>query len=210
MDGTANRCGAVDEKGEAIKGDYEAVDQILTFEKGTTEQFVIVKIMDDNEWEPDEDFYIELYDPESKKAFPEADCKTTVTIIDDDRPGTLAFECHGSYKHVHSDPECQIKILRLHACDGKISCKYRTFQLTRGRDTATDGEDYTHVEDILEFGDQEKEQIIRIPILPRKDGEENRHLSFGLEIFDPEPVAVKISKKNKCIIEIVADAEAKR
>jgi len=33
---------------------------------------------------------------------------------------------------------------------------------------------------------------------------------FGVQLFEAEPIAVKISKKDMCVVEIVNDAEAKK
>jgi hypothetical protein len=44
--------------------DYDAVDQILKF-NGQEQQFVEVNIHDDENWEPDEDFFVVLLDPKT-------------------------------------------------------------------------------------------------------------------------------------------------
>ena len=53
-----------------------------------------MEIKDDDIWEPDKDFYLELYDPndENKPVFPGDDTRTIVTIIDEDNPGIIGFE----------------------------------------------------------------------------------------------------------------------
>jgi hypothetical protein len=51
-----------------------------------------IGIMDDEDWEPDEDFYVELYDPGTGYKLKGKDTVCTVTIIDDDKPGTLSLE----------------------------------------------------------------------------------------------------------------------
>lgn len=49
--------------GDAIENeDYEPIDQKITFKSGQAEAEVFVKIIDDDGWEPDEDFFVELYD----------------------------------------------------------------------------------------------------------------------------------------------------
>lgn len=79
--------------GDAIDPkDYEAVDKVIQFKKGQEWADIQVKISDDDEWEPDQDFYIELYDPATGLRLSKKDTKTTVTIIDDDKPGMLSFE----------------------------------------------------------------------------------------------------------------------
>jgi len=42
--------------------DYEEVNEVLTFKKGDMQKHVSIKINDDDNWEPDEDFFVQLYD----------------------------------------------------------------------------------------------------------------------------------------------------
>lgn len=46
-----------------------------------------IEIIDDDSWEPDEDFYVQLYDPDTSEELEGQDTKTRITIIDDDKPG---------------------------------------------------------------------------------------------------------------------------
>ena len=58
-----------------------------------TKKTVEVEIVDDDGWEPDEDFFIYLYDlsdPDKKQLYGD-NTKTRVTILDDDKPGILQF-----------------------------------------------------------------------------------------------------------------------
>jgi hypothetical protein len=43
--------------------DYNAINVTLDFAQGDSYKEVEIKIIDDHGWEPDEDFYVELYDP---------------------------------------------------------------------------------------------------------------------------------------------------
>jgi len=53
----------VTQDAEAKAGeDYEKVDTILSFNDGEKFKFVEVVIKDDDDWEPDEDFYMQLYE----------------------------------------------------------------------------------------------------------------------------------------------------
>ena len=56
------RVRTVDDQAKAGE-DFEAMDRVLTFSKGEKSQDVEVKIFDDDAWEPDEDFFVELVDP---------------------------------------------------------------------------------------------------------------------------------------------------
>ena len=51
-----------------------------------------IEIIDDEGWEPDENFFIELYDPRTGRILLGNDTRTEVMIIDDARPGSISFE----------------------------------------------------------------------------------------------------------------------
>ena len=56
---TVDRVETID--GSANEGeDYQAVNEVLTFEPHETEKEIGVTIVDDNQWEPDEEFFIKL------------------------------------------------------------------------------------------------------------------------------------------------------
>ena len=67
--------------------DYEKVEETLEFKDGESTKFIEVKINDDDNWEPDEDFFVQLYDPNTREELEGQDTRTRVTIIDDDKPG---------------------------------------------------------------------------------------------------------------------------
>ena len=53
--------------------------------------FVEIKIIDDDNWEPDKDFFIQLFNEHSNEQLAGVDTRTRVTIIDDDKPGHIYF-----------------------------------------------------------------------------------------------------------------------
>lgn len=55
----------------------------------------------------------------------------------------------------------------------------------------------------------ESKKEITVPIL-QKEGEEERDEMFGIKLYDAWPAAVKVSKKDTLVIEIVTDAERKK
>lgn len=70
-----------------VNEDYVKVDEIITFEPGVSEKQVLVHIIDDNKWEPDEEFFLKL----SLVDKPEGDLVQLgrisimeITILDDD------------------------------------------------------------------------------------------------------------------------------
>jgi hypothetical protein len=50
-----------------------------------------VPIIDNNEWEPDLDFIVELYDIRTQKRLEGDDTQCRITILDEDFPGIIGF-----------------------------------------------------------------------------------------------------------------------
>lgn len=72
--------------------DFRKVDVVIKFKKGQEEAVIRVPIIDDDEYEPDKEFYCELYDQRSGFMLKGKDTRCTIIIIDDDKPGCLSFE----------------------------------------------------------------------------------------------------------------------
>lgn len=47
--------------------DYEAIDKVINFTEGKENEEVFISIVNDDSFEPDEDFLVELYDVETKQ-----------------------------------------------------------------------------------------------------------------------------------------------
>jgi hypothetical protein len=86
---------------------------------------VSVVIIDDDAWEPDEDFYVELYDFETKEVLKGSDTVCVITIIDDDKKGVLSLEATEIYSN-ETDEMVILKVLRNDGCNGTVKCKYET------------------------------------------------------------------------------------
>ena len=166
--------------------------------------------MDDDGWEPDEDFYVELYEKASGERLYGADAVTRVTILDDDKPGMLVFEEKKAIRHPANEDTCIVTINRIQGTDGEITVKYKTVTLGTENQQAKPGQDFQPVEGTLTFGHNVAMMTISIPIIAREDPDEERDEIFGLKLYGAEPSAVKISKKDTAVIEIVTDADQKR
>lgn len=92
-----------------------------------------MKIIDDDGWEPDEDFYVELYDAKTDARLMGEDTRTRVTILDDDKPGMLVFEEKKTIRHAADEQDCKVVVDRVQGTDGKITVKYRTVELGKGK-----------------------------------------------------------------------------
>jgi hypothetical protein len=87
---------------------------------------VVVRILDNEGWEPDENFFVELFDVETENRLIGEDTCTRVTILDDDQPGVIVFEDKMQLRHPANERECIVVVNRVQGCDGEISVKYRT------------------------------------------------------------------------------------
>ena len=119
----------------------------------------------------------------------------------------LAFEEKKVIKHPANEGECNVRIKRVNGSDGKISVKFKTIPLGSGTQQARAGIDFEQTSGELIFEHNETQKEISIKVLEREDPEEERDEIFGLKLYDAEPSAVKISKKDTAVIQIVTDTE---
>jgi hypothetical protein len=131
-------------------------DQVVEFSEA--DQFEVeIQIIDGQEAEPDEEFYIELYEIDTKERLAGLDTKTTVTIIDDDRPAVLCFKNKGMIQHLASDTHTRIPVQRLYSSEEKVTCQYKTFAINRENkdkknyNEAVPGVDYEETEGTIVF-----------------------------------------------------------
>ena len=83
-----------DVEGSAQVGkDYVFFDELIKMGPSEVEYRVQIPIIDNNEWEPDLDFFVELYDArtEKKVRLSGDDTRCKVTILDEDFPGIIGF-----------------------------------------------------------------------------------------------------------------------
>jgi len=68
------------------------MNELVTMKAVEQEREVGITIVDDENWEPDKDFYVRLCAADHGQVQLEGeDTETKVTIIDNDNPGTLGF-----------------------------------------------------------------------------------------------------------------------
>jgi hypothetical protein len=195
--------------------------------KNVTEIKIKIPIVDDAEWEPDLDFFVELFDPNqineqgNPAIFQGEDTKCKITILDEDFPGTLGFEIGEKTVNVTKDKEVEITILRHEGADGTISCSVHTEPMCNTdqgeiKNNAVEFEDYIPLHDKVTFGHGETSKTVRIGIISKEsnkkladdkvtandvhpddeDSEGDPDVLFRVMMDSPEPMGVKISKKN--------------
>jgi len=147
--------------------DYEHVEGTIEFAPGDSEGKVNITIIDDDAFECAEEFFIDLYDARTEVA----DCKAVlgphstaaICILDDDRPGFIAFKDETFTVHEGlQEKEVQVQVVRKGGCVGKVCVEYMTED-----DTAEAGRDYCPASGTLEFSNGQAAAEIPITILPR-------------------------------------------
>jgi hypothetical protein len=131
--------------------DFDSVDMVLDFKAGESSKMVKITIHDDDNWEPDKDFYVLLVDATSKAELEGQDVKTRVTIIDDDKPGQIAFKETETIKCNADATEVEIVIVRKNGSDGTVKVDYETVEIDKSDHTASPNVDYTPVKGTLVF-----------------------------------------------------------
>ncbi|CAE8658001.1 unnamed protein product, partial [Polarella glacialis] len=88
---------------------------------GVTELCIDVEIVDDDAFEDDEEFYIDLLDVQCNEVV--GTC--TVAIIDDDDPGSLSFvSLEVEVYEDLEDTEVLVEVQRSGGCTGAVGCTY--------------------------------------------------------------------------------------
>lgn len=169
-------------------------------------------INDDDNWEPDEDFHVQLKDPDTGDNLKGKDTRTRVTIIDDDKPGQISFEeIKGHIKALAAEKNttCEIVLIRKNGCDGLVEVGYKTFDLCNTSHSAQADVDYVPKEGTVSFKHGVSKASIEIEIIGKPNDEE-RDEQFGLKLTSIEPKGAKLSKKSQMTVSITTDAEGKK
>lgn len=144
--------------------DYKPIDKVITLAAGEAETKVPIEIVDDDKWEPDETFYVNLEParevaPGGTRPHVGTYDRTEVTILNDDNPGMLGFEqdrvpCH------EGCGEVELTIVRRHGSDGEVSVRWST-----NPDTAVAPQDFEACEGVAVFAPAETSATISVPIV---------------------------------------------
>lgn len=118
--------------------DYKSLDILLEFKKGQGVKTIEVEILDDDEWEPDEDFFVQLYKEGSNEELTGRDARTKITIIDDDKPGMIIFKDKETIKAPATRQYVKIDLERIKGSDGRITVEYETVEIDGGAKAGID------------------------------------------------------------------------
>lgn len=191
IDGTA-------EAGE----DYNKIDEVITMVKNQRFFPLDVTIIDDNQWEPDETFFVKLSLYGNSQPCVKIGHKaiSMVTIIDDDEPGEIEFS-QPVYVVKESVGTFEVQIDRKNGADGQVSVGFKTTEIN-----AVANKDFMAKSGILEFKHGEITKTIPITILDDQSAEKDE--SFSIELFDPKG-GVKMGRVGKTVVTIINDDDLK-
>jgi solute carrier family 8 (sodium/calcium exchanger) len=147
-------------------GDYKSLDETLEFLEGESHKSISIDIVNDEEVEGDEDFYVDLLNPscEDERGCATLGAKATcvVKIVDDDDPGTLQWGSEETWiEQGNEDMPLQLTVERKEGSVGEITVHY----FTEDGD-AIGGWDFDHVDDVVTMKDQQEEATVTINIKP--------------------------------------------
>lgn len=108
---------------------FTRYEEEIYFQPRDTEKKIQIEIIDDDEWNPDLDFFVEIYDISNNERLSGDDTKCKVTILDEDFPGNIGFEASEIKAHKTWD-KVDVVVTRSEGCDGKIACMIKTEPLT--------------------------------------------------------------------------------
>ena len=188
--------------GEALAGaDYTTIDEVVIFAPGETSRPLVVEIIDDLTYEPEESFSLSLSAPSG--AALGAPAATTITIGRSDWPPFVYLAQGGSYTAEYAAVEQvgEVRIpVRLTGASGFTA--QVNYQTSAG--TAQAGIDYQAVSGTLVFQPGETEQSIVIPIVA--DGVADDGETFQLTLSNPIECTLDYLLPDDAVITIYDDA----
>jgi hypothetical protein len=129
------------------KKDYIKLDREFIMHKGRDEYSCRIVIINDDAYEPDKDFFVELYDinDENRARLTGSDTRTKVTIIDDEQPGYIGFD-ENSVQIKREGNSASINLVRKKGADGDVRVKVSTKELTDNINHGIAGYDFKVIE----------------------------------------------------------------
>jgi len=156
---------------------------------------------DDNQWEPDEEFFLKLTMLQGHGNGEVKLGRTSImeiTILNDDDPGSFQFEKRGHLVK-ESCGEAVLSVIRENGADGDITVKWRTVDKT-----AVSGKDYNGGEGVIIFNHGETQRTIKIPIMDDMEAEKDEN--FEVELYEVNNGGT-LGKISKTAVTITNDDE---
>lgn len=191
-------------EGSANEGtDFVGIHEIFTFAPNQVDMEFEIDIIDDDEWEPDEEFFLKLSLPKEEDT---KDVKIgrksimTVIILDDDEPGTFTF-AKQAYFVKESCGSAKFTVYREDGADGSVEVRWRTLNRT-----AINGKDFVGGTGVLYFVNGEMNKDIDIEIIDDMSTSGTDEY-FEIELSEINCKGAKFGKFSKTTVTIVDDSE---
>ncbi|XP_050540521.1 sodium/calcium exchanger 3-like isoform X2 [Daktulosphaira vitifoliae] len=187
--------------GTAKEGeDYIKVNEIINFKENEEKKQIFIEIIDDDKWEPDENFFLKLSLVRQKKFNVKIGSLSVmeVTIIDNDEPGIISFAKRGLFINEYVD-FVEVPITRTHGSDGVVNVKWKITDRS-----AILGKYFVGSHGEIEFKDKEVVKVLIIKLINKMFMEKGEF--FEVELFDISGGA-EIGNFNKITITISRDID---
>ncbi|TQV88070.1 Calx-beta domain-containing protein [Aliikangiella coralliicola] len=159
--------------------DYRLSDEQLTFVDGETSQSFSILILDDSEYEGEENLTLRLTHLNGDASLGSIEQTTIIIVENDPVPASGDIQLSGSSFNIsESFSELTITVLRANGSFGDISVDY---EYSDG--TAINGEDFNATNGTLFFADGETSQTITIGIVD--DSQDESDESFEIALVNP-------------------------
>ena len=191
-------------EGSADEGkDFTGIHNIYTFAPNQREMEFEIEIIDDDDWEPDEEFYLKISLPtEGDNSDVKIGKKNimTVIILNDDEPGTFSFDKRG-YFVKESCGNAAFRVYREDGADGAIEVRWRTIDKT-----ATSDKDFHGGTGVLYFKSGEMNKDVNIEIIDDMSTSGTDEY-FEIELYETNCEGAKFGKIFRTTVTIVDDEE---
>uniref|UniRef100_A0A7S0SLH6 Calx-beta domain-containing protein n=1 Tax=Mantoniella antarctica TaxID=81844 RepID=A0A7S0SLH6_9CHLO len=177
--------------------DFAETKGTLVFRMGEESKIIEVPIVDDDGYEPDENFFIKLCNPSVGKLLGDT---VEVTIIDDDEPGYAALD--DTMEVCETATEVHVTVYRRRGADGRVTVDYRTQD-----DTCQAGVDYEDGSGTLVFESGETSQVITVCLSDRHVPQVGT--SFKVLLSTPTG-GIVLSKRCELTVQVVGDLAVSR
>lgn len=212
------------EDGTAKSGsDYHPTSGKIIFGPGESYKQISISIINDDEFEEDEHFYVRLYEAQyvtvamdseenQKPIINISDDRARINILDDDHSGVFSF-----VNNVFQIPETigvyRLDVIRYCGARGTVAVPFKTIPAT-----AKPGEDFENNEGHIIFHNNETRKHIQLKIINNVNYEKNS--IFYVELYEPyrrdnadnldERGAPRLGDLTKCMIRIRESKEFKQ
>jgi hypothetical protein len=158
----------------------------MTMKAKEMEREVAIAIIDNPDVEPDETFHVLLLDELTSQPLAGCDTKATVTILDDDNPGYLAFTQESYTVNPKSD-NVKVTVERVGGAAGPVICYLRVENAVEDpheeEEFGIPRSDVDVLPIEIEFADGQVQAEVFIPIVSVPD--ETIHEHFRVVLCEP-------------------------